>query len=52
MTQEKLHSKKAQIESMVTEKAEFMEGDPKCPNVITASVCDTKTFHYLSMVSE
>ena len=33
-------------------KEEVMEGYPKCPNLIAASVYNTKTFHYISTVSE
>ena len=52
MTQDKLKSKKAQIEARVTSTAAVMEGDPKFPNLIVSSVYDTKPVHYISIVSE
>ena len=35
-----------------TVKAAVLKGDDNCPNLIAASVYDTKPVHYLSMVSE
>ena len=35
-----------------TVKADVLEGDPGCPNLIASSVYGTKPVHYLSMVSE
>ena len=52
VTQEKLNSKKPQIETRLTVKSEVPGGDPKCPNHIEASVYDIKPVHYTSMVSE
>ena len=33
-------------------KAAILKGDPKCPDLISTSVYDTKPVHYLSMSSE
>ena len=41
-----------QIDTRGTAKAEVLEGDPKCPNLIEASVYYTKPVHYIVMVSE
>ena len=42
----------AQQAAQGTVKADFLEGDTGCPNLIESSVYDTKLVHYLSMVSE
>ena len=52
VTQDELNSKKPHIETRGTVKSEVPGGDPKCPNIIEASVYDTKPVHYTSMVSE
>ena len=51
-TQEELKSKKVQIYTREISKSAVMEGDPKCTNLIEASVYNTNTFHCISMVSE
>ena len=50
--QEEFKSKKAHIDTRGASKAAVMEGDPKCPNFIEASVYNTKPFHCIIMVSE
>ena len=52
VTQEELKSKKAHIETRVTSKEAFTEGDTKCTNLIEAIIYDTTPIHYISMVSE
>ena len=42
----------AQREARGTVKADFLEGDPGCPNIIASSVYDTNPVHYLIMVYE
>ena len=42
VAQEKLKSKKAQTETRGTSKEAVLEGDPKCTNLIEASMYDTK----------
>ena len=42
----------AQRAARGTIKADILEGDPGCPNLITSSVYETNPVHYLSMVSE
>ena len=37
--QEKLKSKKGQLEARGTTKATVLKGDPKCPNLVASSVC-------------
>ena len=51
VTQEELKSKKAYIETRGTAKEVVMEGNPKCTNLIEASMYDTKHVHYIGMVS-
>ena len=41
-----------QIDTREIVNTEGTEGDPKCTNLIAASVYDTKPVHYTSMVSE
>ena len=50
--QEELKSKKAHIETRGTAKEAVLKGDPKLTKIIEASVYETNTFHYISMVSE
>ena len=47
-----MRSKKAQIETRRTSKKSVKEGDPKCTNLIEASMYDTPPVHYIRMVSE
>ena len=52
ITQEVLESKKSQIETRGTSEEAFMEGDPKCNNLVEAVMYDTKPLHCISMVPE
>ena len=36
----------------VTVEAATLVGDPRCPNLVTVSVYNTKPFHFLSMRCE
>ena len=52
VVQEKQKSRKKQLEVRGTTKAEILKGDPKCPDLISTSVYNTKTVQYLSMSSK
>ena len=52
VTQDLLKSEKSHIDTRGASKAEVMEGEPKCPNLIEASVYNTKYFHCISMATE
>ena len=47
-----MKSKKAHIETTVTAKAAFIEGGPKCPNLIEASVYNKSPVHCIIIVPE
>ena len=47
--QEEVKNCKEQIKVKGTVKAAVLEGDPSCPNLVAASVYDTKPVHMLSM---
>ena len=44
--------KKAYIDTRGTQKSEVLKGGPKLTKLIEDIVYDTKTFHYVSIVSE
>ena len=50
--QKELNTKKSHIETRGTEKESVLKGYPKLTKIIEASVYDTKTVYYISMVSE
>jgi Transposase IS4 len=50
--QEEAKNKTAQMAVRGTVKAAVMVGDKDCPNLVAASVYDTKPVHFLSMVCE
>ena len=52
VVQEKQKSRKKQLEVRGTTKAEILKDDPKCPDLISTCVYNTKTVQYLSMSSE
>ena len=47
-----MSKKKDIIAAQGTVKAAILENDPECPNLIAASVYDTKPVHFLSMALE
>ena len=51
-TQEESKSKKTHIDTRVTANEAVLEMDPKCTNLIEASLYGTKPLHYIRMVSE
>ena len=48
--QKEVKNRKEQIAVCGTVKAEVLEGDPNCPNMVALSIYDAKLVHYLSMV--
>ena len=52
VTQAELKSKKAHIDTRGASKEAVTEGDPKCINLIEASMYYTTPVHYIIMVSE
>ena len=51
ITQDEFTSNKEHIETREKSKEEVLEGDPKCTNIIEASMYDIKPVQYISMVS-
>ena len=50
--QEGIETREEQLKARGTVKAAVLSGDENCPNLIAASVYDTKSVHYLNMVSD
>lgn len=50
--QEEVKTKEAEILVRGTVKVAVLKGDAKCPNVVAASVYDTKPVHFLSTICE
>jgi len=50
--QQEVENKKQQMLVRGTVKVSVLQGDPKCPTLVAASVYDTKPVHFLSMICE
>ena len=48
--QEEFKNRKKKIQVIGTVRAEVLQGDKECPNLVASNIYDTKSVHFLIMV--